>query len=311
MSLFQRIRSRNARAGVAFAEGAFALCIVKREPGSKPLIDYCATHSMGLDRAAAIKAIVDKLAAQHLPLCAVVDGDDYQLVQVEAPDVLPSELRAAIRWRLKDAISFGVDEAAIDVFEVPEPARRTQTKMVFAVAARNSAVQRIASGLKTASRGFEAIDIPELCLRNIAACLPQDAKGLAIVGLHDGIAQLVITRQSTLYIARRIDTRGGFNSHAQSRGEEIDAGMLALQIQRSLDYYESHYDQSPISDLILAPMDDAARALAAALKEETSLRVALLDVREHFVVYKSGELVTDWLSLMALGAALRQDSAEA
>ena len=59
--------------------------------------------------------------------------------------------------------------------------------------------------------------------------------------------------------------------------------------------------------MVIAPTDDRARALATALKEETSLRVSVLDVREHFNVYKSGELVTDWVSLMALGAALRQD----
>ena len=310
LSLFQKSRIRHTRAGIAFAEGAFALCIVKREPGSKPSIDYCATHAMGPERTAAIKATIDKLAAQRLPMCAVVDGDDYQLVQVEAPEVLPSEVRAAVRWRLKDAIGFSVDEAAIDVFEVPEPARRTQTKMLFAVAARNSAVQRIASGLKPASRGFEAIDIPELCLRNVGACLPQNAKGLAILGFHDGFAQLVIMRDSTLYVARRIDLRGGFNPHAESR-DEFDAATLALEVQRSLDYYESHYDQSPIGDLVLAPLDDTARKLAAALEEETSLRISVLDVREQFIVYKSGEAVTDWPSLMALGAALRHDGAEA
>jgi hypothetical protein len=46
------------------------------------------------------------------------------------------------------------------------------------------------------------------------------------------------------------------------------------------------------------------------LRNETSLRVAVLDVREFCNVYKSGELVTDWPSLMALGAALRTESAE-
>jgi hypothetical protein len=56
------------------------------------------------------------------------------------------------------------------------------------------------------------------------------------------------------------------------------------------------------------PADERARALAAALKEETSLRISVLDAREHFNVFKSGELITDWPSLMALGAALRIDA---
>jgi hypothetical protein len=91
----------------------------------------------------------------------VIDGDDYQIVQVEAPEVLPSEMRAAIRWRLRDAVSFSVDEAAVDIFQIPDPVRRTQTKMLFAVAARESAIQRVTSTVKPAAKGFDAIDIPD------------------------------------------------------------------------------------------------------------------------------------------------------
>ena len=311
LSILKKSRSSNARAGIALADGSFALAVVKREAGSKPTIEYCATHSVAGDCAPELKATLDKLGVVRAPACGVVDGDDYQLVQVEAPEVLPSEMRAAIRWKLKDAINFNVDEASVDVFEIPEPARKTQAKMLFAVAARESAVQRISGALKPIAKGFNAIDIPELCLRNISACLPQDAKGVAILALQDGVGQLVITRQGIVHVTRRIDTRGGFNPHKHAEGSnDIDAGALALELQRSLDYYESHYDQTPIGDLVIVPAHEQGRVLAAALKEETSLRISVLDVREHFNVYKSGELVTDWLSLMALGAALRQEGAE-
>ena len=311
LSILKKSRSSNARAGIALADGSFALAVVKREAGSKPTIEYCATHAVAGDFAPELRATLDKLGVVRAPACGVVDGDDYQLVQVEAPEVLPSEMRAAIRWKLKDAINFNVDEASVDVFEIPEPARKTQAKMLFAVAARESAVQRISGALKPIAKGFNAIDIPELCLRNISACLPQDAKGVAILALQDGVGQLVITRQGTVHVTRRIDTRGGFNPHKHAEGSnDIDAGALALELQRSLDYYESHYDQTPIGDLVIVPAHEQGRVLAAALKEETSLRISVLDVREHFNVYKSGELVTDWLSLMALGAALRQEGAE-
>jgi MSHA biogenesis protein MshI len=310
--MFKKSRGSNARAGIALAEGSFALAVVRRDADSKPSIEYCATHAVGNGIAPELKSLLDKLGVTRAPACGVVDGDDYQLVQVEAPEVLPSEMRAAIRWRLKDAINFNVDEASVDVFEIPEPARRTQAKMLFAVAARDSAIRRISAALKPLAKGFSAIDIPELCLRNISACLPQDSKGVAMLALHEGFAQLVITRQGTVHVTRRIDTRGGFNPHKQAqKSTDIDAGALALELQRSLDYYESHYDQTPIGDLVVAPAHDQARTLAAALKEETSLRISVLDVREHFNVYKSGELVTDWASLVALGAALRLEGSGA
>jgi MSHA biogenesis protein MshI len=314
LSLLQKVLPRGARrsagnAGVVIGEDSFALVVVRRD-GGKPSIDHCRVHPAHGAMGARLRAVLDKLGAGRAATCGVVDADDYQVVQVEAPDVLPSEMRAAVRWRLRDAISFKVDDAAVDVFEIPESARRTQTRMLFAVAARATAVERLTSTLQPA-KGFYAIDIPELCLRNISSLLPQDAKGVAMLALNENYAQLVTTRQGVLYLTRRIDIARRFEPHAQARGESgLDAGALSLELQRSLDYYESHYDQTPIGDLVIAPGGERAQRVAAALRDETSLRVSVLDVREFCNVYKSGELVTDWPSLMALGAALRNESAD-
>jgi MSHA biogenesis protein MshI len=314
LSVFKKNLKSGARAGIAFAEGAFSLVLVRRDADAKPALEYCSTHHVTAagpgDLTHTLKSQLEKLGASKATMCAVIDGDDYQIVQVEAPDVLPSEMRAAIRWKLRDAISFSVDEASVDIFETPETVRRSETKMLFAVAARESAIQRVSGALKSAARGFNAIDIPELCLRNLGALLPQDAKGVAMLAINETFAQLVVTRQGVMYLTRRIEfSRGGFNPHTKTTAEDIDAGALALELQRSLDYYESHYDQTPIGDLIIAPVTERVQKLAADLKNETSLRIAVLDARELFTVYKPGELITDWQCLMALGAALRTDDA--
>jgi MSHA biogenesis protein MshI len=309
LPFFRKAPRGGVRTGIALGEGTFALSTVRREQGAKPTIEHCATHQVDGDLPGVLKGILEKLHATRTGTCAVIEGEEYQIVQVEAPEVLPSELRAAVRWKLRDAISFNIDEAAVDVFEVPDPVRRTQAKMLFAVAARNSGIQRITSLLKPIMRGFDAIDIPELCLRNLAAVLPQDAKGVAMLAVNENFAQMVVTRQGVMYLTRRVDNARGFNPHTVARsGSTADAGALALELQRSLDYYESHYDQTPIGDLVVAPINDRTRALADELKSETGLRVTVLDVRDVFNVYKSGEVATDWSSLMALGAALRTDA---
>ncbi len=306
--LLKKARRPDARAGIALADGSFALAVVRRVGADKPSIDHCEIHSTASDPTAALKSVFDKVRVGRAAVCAVIGGDDYQIVQVEAPDVLPAEMRAAIRWRLRDVINFEVHEAVVDVFETPDPVRRTQGKMLFAVAARDAAIQRISSSLRTVAKGFDAIDIPELCLRNLSALLPQDHKGVAMLALNERFAQLVITRQGVMYLTRRIDT-GRFRQDDRN-GMAVDAGALALEIQRSLDYYESHYDQTPIGDLVLAPADPRAQDFANELKSETSLRVSVLNVGEMFDVPSGIELVTDWPTLMALGAALRDHKVE-
>lgn len=306
--LLKKALRPDARAGIALADGSFALAVVRRTTDGKPSIDHCAIHSAAGDSTSALKAVFDKLRVGRAPVCAVIGGDDYQIVQVEAPDVLPSEMRAAIRWRLRDVINFAVDEAVVDVFETPDPVRRTQGKMLFAVAARDASIQRISSSLRAVAKGFDSIDIPELCLRNLSALLPQDHKGVAMLALNERFAQLVITRQGVMYLTRRIET-GRFGQDGRN-GMTIDAGALALEIQRSLDYYESHYDQTPIGDLVIAPAHALAQELAGELKNETSLRISVLSVAEIFNVPAGADVVTDWPTLMALGAALRDDKVE-
>ena len=67
--------------------------------------------------------VLARLPNRRAPTVSVLDPDSYRLLLVEAPDVPADELRAAVRWRVKDLIDFHVDDAVIDVFEMPQHAR--------------------------------------------------------------------------------------------------------------------------------------------------------------------------------------------
>jgi MSHA biogenesis protein MshI len=236
-------------------------------------------------------------------ISSVLDASDYQLVQVESPDVLPAELKAAVRWRLKDVIDFPVEDAVIDVFDMPEPARRTGARMMYAVAAKPQAVARRAAGLAAAAGRFDVIDIPELALRNIAALLPEAADGLILLWLEGESAQLLVIKQTTLYVTRHVQFGGEV---AEADGlPNVDA--IALEVQRSMDYFESHYDQAPLRHLIIAPHDPHSARYAQALAYESPMRVELIDL-SRAIELAPGVLPADRRSLLAIGAALREES---
>ena len=287
-----------------------AIAVVRRRAGQRPVIEHCAVHECETNESVeqTLRRCVAKLGLARATVFAVASAEDYQLVQVESPEVQPAELRAAIRWRLRDVINFHIDDAVVDVFEIPDQSRRSQTKMLFAVAARSAAVQRLVSALAPLARDFDVIDIPELCLRNVSALMPQDQKGVATLLLCERFAQLVLTRQGVLYLARRIEYSRGYESDGESGVGYIDAASLALELQRSLDYFESNYDQTPIGELLLAPGGPRSVDLAQRLQSETSLRIGMLDLSE---VVEGNELLGADIHpdcLLALGAALRVES---
>jgi len=233
-------------------------------------------------------------------ISSVLDAADYQLVQVESPDVLPAELKAAVRWRLKDVIDFPVEDAVVDVFDMPEPARRTGARMMYAVAAKPQAIARRVAGLGAAARRFDVIDIPELALRNIAALLPEAAAGLILLWLEGDSAQLLVIKQTTLYVTRHVQFTG--DSDEADGLPNVDA--IALEVQRSMDYFESHYDQAPLRHLIIAPHDPHSARYAQALAYDSAMRVELIDLSRALEL-APGVLPADRRSLLAIGAALR------
>lgn len=304
---------RGWRAAVVPAANETGLAVVRKRKGESPLLQHCGVYpSIEIKAEHVLTAMVHGRRLARTPVSGVINADDYQLVQVEAPQVPKAEVCAAVRWKLRDILTFPVEDAVIDVFDLPKPSRHAETKMVFAVAARNEAVQRLIAAIAPRAPRFDVVDVPELCLRNLSALLPQDARGVALLAFNENVAHLLLTRQGVLYLTRRIDLSRGFLIEA--RGSEqpahIDSAALALELQRSLDYYESFYDQPAITDLVLAPADARVRELAVALATETYLNVEPFETERLFQLASGIEIDTRWNGLLALGAALRADSAE-
>ena len=132
------------RIGITPGERETALAIVQRRPGANPLLKHCGIHpSAEVKPEHILAALITGPQLAHAPVSGVINNDDYQLVQVEAPEVPEAEVRAAIRWKLRDVVSFPVEETTVDVFDIPASPRRTAANMKFAVAARNDAVKKI------------------------------------------------------------------------------------------------------------------------------------------------------------------------
>ena len=293
---------------MACSPDAFAVATVSRSGGGRYLLDSCLSATAPpAEQAKAIESWLDMEDHQRGAISCVLDSADYELVQVESPDVLPAEFKAAVRWRLKGVIDFPVADAVVDVFDMPELPHRTSAKMMYAVAAKRNAVARQSAVLRSAQRRLDVIDIPELALRNLAALLPEAADGLILLWVKEKSAQLIVIKQSTLYFARQVQLSG--NDAAGSDTEPLDVDAIALELQRSTDYFESQYQQVPLASLIIAPRDERSARLAHALEKQALMRVQSIDL-SHALDLSPGLEPSDRCSLLAIGAALRAEPAK-
>jgi MSHA biogenesis protein MshI len=315
ISLWKRQLYRDSRAALVPDANETGLAVVQRSKGGRPLVQHCGVYpTIEIKADHVLSAMLQSRRLARTPVSGVISIDDYQLVQVETPQVPDAEIPAAVRWKLREAITYPVEEAVIEVFNLPDPSRHARAPMIVAVVARNTAIQHLVGMISPRAPRFDIIDVPELCLRNLSAALPQDERGVALLAFSESFAHLLLTRAGVLYLTRRIDLNGAAlqrtRAGEKSSEVEVDAAALALELQRSLDYYESFYDQPPITDLVIAPADARARRLATDLASETSLQVELFDPERLFQIADDVELDMRWNSLIALGAALRSDGAE-
>jgi len=305
--LFKRRASAQGRIGIAMDRESVAIAVVLRDAGQLRLTrcEVLAVDAAGGPEAMA--AILRSAGLPHLPISSVLRTDDYQLALVEAPDVPPAELRAAMRWRLKDAIDFRVEDAVVDVFDVPAQNRGGHGRMMYAVAARRDAVERCAAAL-SASPAFDVVDVPELCLRNIASGLPGVAGGIALLHLGEVAATVILVRGTTFYFARQMDLQAiQRTAAAKDSGAVVDSTGIVLELQRSLDYYERHFDQPPITRIAVSNCGAHALALMQDLNRDTGFEVTALDLNSVLQCAVPIAPETQAACLMAVGAAMREE----
>ena len=296
------------REGVAVAQ-------IRRDHNVPPLLELC--HYQALDTTQQAKAGLQKLvksAQLDRSLCiSLVELDDYSLVMVEAPEVQPEEMVAAVRWRIKDLIDFDVNDAVIDVFAVPDTKAGVNKTMVYAVIGRATEVRQRIEKLLVAGLQLEVVDIPELALRNIAALLPEDVAGVAMIYIGQDKGLITITRQQTLYLSRRF--ANGVNALPNTLMQNDDQDDIEnwldgiiVEIQRSLDYYDSHFSLPPVSSLIITPLSRELPGVARYMSEQLDIPARMLDVAT--LIDTEQELNSQLQSqcILAIGAALRSES---
>jgi MSHA biogenesis protein MshI len=176
---------------------------------------------------------------------------------------------------------------------------------MYAVAARTLAVRKRAELLELAGANLEIIDIPELAQRNVAMLLPEDAKGVALLSLASDQGLVTITRQGELYLSRNLEM--GVDTLLNSERREDYYDRIVLEVQRSLDYYESQLRQPPVTSLVIAPTARPVPGLTDHLKANLGVAVSEMDLNRLLDCHAEIMPAQQSMCFNTIGAALRHE----
>ncbi len=226
-------------------------------------------------------SVIDKLNNQFNLSCEchlVLNAAQSQIVQVDKPDVPKDEINGALKWQVKDLVSISPDNMVLDYFDGPILAGGKEK--INVVCSPLNELKKIVSVLNTGSMKVASITIEEFAFANLLP-IQNDACLLVCQQPNEEIT-LLIVKQGKLYFHRRLR---GFSQIASKTEDELTMTAidnLALEIQRSSDYFERQLKQAPIKEIkVLLPIE-LESFFARKLAENSHMPVSLLTLPEAY-----------------------------
>ena len=239
---------------VAIEPEAIRFAHVVHAVGERPQVTHWwSVSSTPSDHASSLQASAKERGFGRATCTTLLEPADYQILLVEPPNVPADELKAAIRWKIKDLIDYHVDDATVDVFEVrAEGEAKGSAKAMYAVATPNEVVQKRIALFGDARVSLRVIDIPEMAQRNVAALFESKDKATAMLAFSPWGGLLTISFHGELLLARRLEV----TSVQLSQREHGDhyRERVAIEITRSLDIFDRQRLSAGVGDVLLAPL---------------------------------------------------------
>ena len=139
--------------------------------------------------------------------------------------------------------------------------------------------------------------------------MPEDVGGVAFIYLEEDVGLITITRQNTLYLSRRFDYgRARLLQAGTAEVTPVLEGLLdaiVIEIQRSLDYYESYFAQPSVQGVVLAPLGTDCSRICDYLSSQLGVTSRVMGIAD--VIEMQGHIDDDQAAncVSAVGAALR------
>ena len=275
MGLFSTAK-KEVQIGVDFLSDGVAIAQVqtgKKNPGAIIRSEFVAATGTP-DQVQVLKQWVHDNNLQKAPCVCLVADDDCDIYQVERPEVDDSEMIQAVSWKIKDLINYDVTNAVVDSYPMPV-SNNNKPQQVGVVAARENVISSYVESIRETSLELDALDVHELSRSNLDVVQHSAGESLMLLTLTSDKGLLSVYHDTDLCVSREFMIGIDQLALASSEDESIFDALL-LEIQRSLDYFESFYGMGTVSMLRIFPQLEATEKMAMYLQNFSNLDIDFL-----------------------------------
>jgi len=309
MAWFSKKKTRSGWMAISTDTDAIRLAHVERPALGKPRVEHWGIVKQSATNGADLEQAGKAHELGRYRCAALLHPAEYQLLMVDAPNVPREELKSAIRWRVKDLLEYHIDDATMDVLDIPvDTDAPGKSHYMYAVAVKNEVVQGQIAQFERAKIALQVIDIPETAQRNIAQLYETANRGIGMLSFDQAGGLFTLSFEGDLYLARRLDPTWSQLVSAQESQRQAYFERIGVELQRSLDHFERQYQNITLSELLLGPMPEDI-GLLAYLSPQLYLPLRQINLADtlEFVGADMG-VDQQWQLLHVLGAALRVEA---
>lgn len=230
--------------GIAFTADQVLLCaLLKKDGGYVWALDASFSHQSWQE---SLPAYVKKEGLAGAPCFFAMSSHWYRILQVDKPSVNDNELFDALQWPIKE-VAGSEKEIVYDYSDMP--VQVAGQNKVMAVAVAREEVEKLTKIIYMADLDLRSIVVEELATVHLVPY--QNEPVITLVQELGEVVVLSIVKNNQLYFTRRIK---GFENIGSFSEVELDMGLtesMCVQIQRSMDFFESQLRQAPIKRILL------------------------------------------------------------
>lgn len=223
----------------------------------------------------------------------------YHVIQTEKPALLQNEINQALPWQIKDLVNINVEDMVVDYIDIPVKPQQPE---------RISVVVSSFIGLKELLTVVHQHKLTLCSIQPEEWLLPlrvQNNGHPSILVVHQPEQELLIqiVHNGQLFFSRRVR---GFDRLCHHTEDELKQGVfdnLLLELQRSMDYFESQLKQPPVRDIVLSVTTEKLPVFKALFASNGFNNVSSLHLKPEYD-WAAGQDLYDYWQVFAATAVL-------
>lgn len=279
MRLLKQKVAPAGRVGIEIGPDGMALCRVLHDEGGKPTLTRCDfIHATGEAALAdKLSAWVNQYGLTGSAATWVLHPNDYRLLLADRPPNVPdNELAMAVKWSIKDMVSFPIEEAIVDAFLPKADIEGHKTKCYCAVA-QSSYLAPHAALIKKAGLSLDTITIQEAVLLDWLQA-SSSGESSAVLALWSSCCLLLVQQAGTLTMVRNI------NQGLRALMAAGTASGLVEEVARSFSYCQNQLKQTPPDNLCITPVLGSGESIVEELQTTLPVVASMLAINDELVV---------------------------